>query len=146
MPPQLVHYQTEVEYRNHYEDKYCRSSIYTFDGFRIFFPKQQFDDAFFESANRLKRDKSVFSRRRAERMDWIGAALQDSTAELYAGWDRDKKMVNYNRRVTLVYGDYVVILNLNLKKSSAIFITAYIADAGTITKIRGGPKWEQKKV
>lgn len=79
-------------------------------------------------------------------MDWIGAALQDSTAELYAGWDRDKKMVNYNRRVTLVYGDYVVILNLNLKKSSAIFITAYIADAGTITKIRGGPKWEQKKV
>lgn len=119
---------------------------HTFDGFRVYFPKQQFDDAFFESANRIKRDKSLFSWKRAERIDWIGAALREKTAELYAGWDRDKKKINNKRRVTLVYGDYVVVLNVSLKKNKAIFITAYIADDDTLEKIRKNPPWKQERV
>ncbi len=70
MPPALVYYATEVEYRAHYERCYCRSVIHTFDGLQVYFPRQQFDDAFFESADRKARDKSVFSLERAAATRW----------------------------------------------------------------------------
>ncbi len=110
-------------------------------GSRVYFPKQQFDDAFYESPNRSARDKSIFSLKRAERIEWIGSSLQDKTAEIFAGWDREKKRIDQKRRVTLIYGNYVVALQVNLKKSSATFITAYVADAGTLAKIRLQPRW-----
>jgi hypothetical protein len=141
MPPALVHYATEAEYRAHYERCYCHAVIHTFDGLRVFFPKQQFDDAFFESANRKARDKSVFSLERAERIDWIRAAIEDPTAELYRGWDRDKKVIAYDRRITLVFGNYVVILQVYSKGNKATFITAYVASPDTIRKIRNNPRW-----
>lgn len=141
MPPPLVHYTTEKEYRDHYERCYCRAVINTFDGLRVYFPKQQFDDAFFESANRQAQDKSIFSMTRAERIDWIRAALADPQAELYQGWDRKKKVIARDRRITLVYGNYVVVLMVRGKPRSATFITAYVADPKTIQKIRSHPRW-----
>lgn len=142
MPPALVHYATETEYRQHYERCYCQAKLHTFDGMRVFFAKQQFEDAFFESRDRRARDKSQFSRDRAERIDWIAAAIAAPAAELYAGWDRDRKRYDRERRITLVWGDYVVVLKMNLKKKTAFFITAYVAEAGTVSKIRSGPRWE----
>lgn len=141
MPPELVNYITETEYRQHYESIYSRGIHHTFDGFRVFFSKQQFNDAFFESANRRARDKSIFSRQRAERIDWIGTALREATSELYAGWDRNKKQINKARRVCLVYGDYVVVLQVNRAKQTANFITVYIADQHMIASIRQNPRW-----
>lgn len=142
MPPALVHYSTEQEYRDHYERCYCDVKISTFDGLRVYFPKHQFDDAFFESANRRARDKSVFSLARAERIDWIRAALEDPKAELYQGWDRDRKVTDRDRRITLVYGNYVVVLLVRRKQNSATFITAYVAGASTLQKIRSSPRWQ----
>ena len=141
MPSALVHYAAEAEYRAHYERCYCRAVIHTFDGMRVYFPKRQFDDAFFESANRKARDKSVFSLKRAERIDWIRAAVEDPTAELYQGWDRDRKAIARGRRITLVFGNYVVVLRINSKRQSATFITAYVASPDTIRKIRSNPRW-----
>ena len=141
MPPNIVRHSTVDQYRLHYKSKYSQSVIYTFDGIRVYFPQQQFDDAFFESANRKKKDKSVFSWQRAERIDWIGAALVDRFAELYAGWDRNKKRIDNRRRIALVYGDYVVVLQIYAKKKSATFITAYIADSNTVAMIRKSPRW-----
>jgi hypothetical protein len=141
MPPALVHYSTEQEYRDYYERCYCGVKISTFDGLRVYFPKQQFDDAFFESANRRARDKSVFSLARAERIDWIRAALEDPKAELYQGWDRDRKVIDRDRRITVVYGNYVVVLLVRRNRNSATFITAYVAEANTIQKIRNSPRW-----
>ncbi len=141
MPPALVHYTTEAEYRAHYERCYCRSVIHTFDGLRVYFPRQQFDDAFFESAYRKARDKSVFSPARAERIDWIRAAIEDPAAELYQGWDRDRKVIAHGRRIALVFGNYVVILQVYNKRGSATFITAYVVGPDTIRKIRSNPRW-----
>ena len=141
MPPALVHYATEAEYRAHYERCYCRAVIHTFDGLRVYFSKQQFDDAFFESADRKARDKSVFAQERAERIDWIRAAVEDPTAELYQGWDRDKKAIARGRRISLVFGNYVVVLQMYGKRTSATFITAYLADPDKIRKIRSNPRW-----
>jgi len=141
MPPALVHYVTEAEYRAHYERCYCRAVIHTFDGMRVYFSKQQFDDAFFESANRKARDKSVFALERAERIDWIRAAVEDPTAELYQGWDRDRKVIVPGRRIALVFDNYVVVLQVYNERSAATFITAYVASSDTIRKIRGNPRW-----
>ena len=50
-------------------------------------------------------------------------------------------MIDRKRRVTVVYKDYVVVLQVNLRRAQAIFITAYIANAATIAKIRNNPHW-----
>lgn len=141
MPPALVRYATEAEYRAHYERCYCREVIHTFDGLRVYFPKQQFEDAFSESADRKARDKSSFALERAERINWIRAAVEDPTAELSQGWDRDKKVIAHGRRIALVFGNYVVVLQVYNKRTSATFITAYLAGPDTICKIRSGPRW-----
>lgn len=141
MPPRLVHYATEAEYRRHYQTHCCRSVVRTFDGIRVFFPQRQFEHAFFESAGRRARDKSVFSRKRAERIDWITAALQDSAADLFVGWDRNKTQEDPNRRVCLAFGNYVVVIRLKKGGHSATFITAFLADRSTVGKIRSNRRW-----
>jgi len=131
----------EAAYRAHYESVLCERTILTFDGLVVRFPKWQFDHAFFESFNRLKGDKSVFSLERAKRMDWIEPALKDPTAELYEGWERRKKAHTREARVCVAYGDYVVVIGLRNSTKPASFITAFPAEAATLSKIRLGPRW-----
>jgi len=139
--PEVVLYSSEAEYRKHYETIYCSAVIHTLDRLRVYFPKQQFDDAFFESASRRKKDKSIFSMERAKRIDWIKAGLQENAAELYVGWDRDRKCYSRRRRVCTVYGNYVIVLHMARNRPTATFITAYVADTPTLAKIRSGPRW-----
>jgi hypothetical protein len=137
--PALVVYAEESEYQHHFERMYCRGPVVTFDGIPIRFQKRNFPHAFFES-NRKKDD--TFSRKRAERIDWIKAALQDPESERYIGWDNKKKRHDGSRRVTVVMGNYVVVIGLNKQRNKGRFITAYVADSGrTIGKIRSGPQW-----
>ena len=145
--PPLVNYQTEVEYREHYESVYCRCGIVTFDGITVRFRKSQFQHAFYESSRRDGK-KETFSEFRAKRIDWIKAALQDPESERYQGWDRDSRCYTKKRRVTVVMGNYIVILDLTSDKAGE-FITAFV-DRGirtpgrprSIDQIRSSPKWE----
>ena len=145
MPPALVKYDSEHDYRQHYQHYYCNASVYTFDGLRVYFPRRQFDHAFYESADRRQADKSIFSRERAERIDWIAAALQEGVAELHEGWDNQQKISRPDRRVAIVYDDHVVIIQLKVNGGSATFITALVATEEALAKIRSSPKWMQKK-
>ncbi len=142
----LIQYGTEEEYRRHFEQVYCKGPIKTFDGIAVRFHKNMFDHCFFESSRR-DTNKDTFSIKRSERIDWIKKALQDPSSEKYVGWDRKKKRYNKKRRVTIVMGNYVVIIQLTGSRK-ANFITAYLADTGgrkgrpaTIDLIRSGPKW-----
>lgn len=138
--PPLVQYASEAEYQKHFERTYCRALIPTFDGITVRFRKDMFTHIFYESSNR-DGVKNVFSTKRAERIDWIKAVLQDSKADLYVGWDNKKKSYDTCRRVALVLGNYVVIIRL-LKDKKAVFVTAYLADSGrTLEMIKRGPKW-----
>lgn len=138
--PPLVEYETTDEYRAHYERIYCGGPITTFDSIEVRFRKNRFKHSFFESSKRDK-EKDVFSRQRAERIDWIKAALQDKSAELYVGWDKKHKRYDSKRRVTVIVKNYVVIIQLT-GPGKAQFITAYVADSeSTITLIRSSPKW-----
>jgi len=137
--PSLVVYSTEAEYRLHFERVYCQGPVFTFDGIPIRFQKRQFFHAFFESV-RAKDD--TFSRKRAERIDWIKVALQDPHSDRYVGWDSRRRRYDSSRRVAVVMGNYVVVVAFNRTKSSGRFITAFLADSGrTIRMIRRGPRW-----
>lgn len=135
--PPLVHYQTEQEYRSHFERVYCHGCIQTFDNIEVRFHKRQFDHCFFESVN-VKDD--TFSQLRAERVDWIKAVLEDPNAELRLGWDNEKKQPANDQRVAIVVGNYVVIIRL-FRPTKAEFVTAFVAGPRTIRQIRTNPLW-----
>jgi len=144
--PPLVHYDTQEEYPKHFEGIYCSGGIRTFDDILVRFRKSKFDHCFFESTKRDAR-KDQFSVKRAERLDWIKAALQDPDSERYVGWDKYKKRYDKSRRVAIVMKNYVVVIQLKGAKN-ADFVTAYVADTttsqgrvSTIEKIRKSPKW-----
>lgn len=139
----LLKLKNKEEYKKHFIDEYCKNPIITFDKISVKFYEDQFEHAFFESDNKKKRDKSIFSTERAERMDWIKEVLQSPKAELFIGWDRDKKRYNKNRRVSIINEDnYVVIIN-TIRDKQAKFITAYPASKTNAAKIRSAPKWEK---
>ena len=138
--PPLVQYETVDEYRVHYERVYCRQPITTFDGIAVRFRKSRFNNCFYESTRR-NQGKDTFCTQRAERINWIKAALQDPNAELYVGWNGKKKRYDQSHRVALVIGDYIVVIRLS-GKQNAQFVTAYVADSpSTIAKIKRSPKW-----
>jgi hypothetical protein len=52
----------------------------------VFFKKENFEHAFYESVNRKQKDKSLFSYKRANRIYWIKWVLENPNAELYKGF------------------------------------------------------------
>ena len=143
--PSLVIYATEFDYKIHYEETYCQTPIVCFDGICVRFRKEKFYHAFFESIMGGK--DNVFSHKRAERINWIQTALEDPNSERFWGWDSTKKRYDKKRRVTVVMGNYVVVISL-IGETNAEFVTAYLADTpskngkpSTIDKIRRSPKY-----
>lgn len=143
--PVLLQLATPAEYQAHYEAVYCAGPVVTFDGIAVRFRKDKFSHCFFESSRR-NGVKDVFSTKRAERIDWIKAALEDPHSERYEGWDKQRKRYDATRRVTLVMGEYVVVIALKGQRR-ADFVTAYVADTpsrpgrpSTVDLIRRGPR------
>ena len=138
--PNFVILSTPDEYKKYYVEKYCKKELQTFDGIKVRFYEEQFEHAFYESSNKVKRNKDVFSKARALRIDWIEYVLKNPNAELHIGWDRNKKRHNKDRRVAIISPeDYVVVIRLN-SNNTAKFITAYYAD-NSASKIRKMPFW-----
>lgn len=144
--PPLRKLNTEDDYRDYYERVYCSKPIITFDGIEVHFYPEKFDDAFFESKDRKKRDKSIFSINRASKIDWIKYTLENPKAEIFEGWDRDKKMPRSDRRVAILCPqNYVVIITI-LRGRKAKFITAYTVDnMASVLKIKSSKKIIPKK-
>lgn len=143
--PPLVRLNSEDEYRRWFLTKYCSGRpVVTHDGIPVKFREHHFQHAFYEAANRLRGDKSAFSIERAERIDWIEAALADSTAERYVGYDKRKKRAMPFRVVSVSNGNYVVIIEME-KKGCAAFVTAFCAGPRTLAQIRSNPEWSRKQ-
>lgn len=132
---------TETELRQSWSDTYCNAPIITFDGIAVKFFSNMFDHAFFESADHKKKDKSILSLNRCQKMLWIKDTLEDPTAQLKQGWDSKTKTYDNSRRVALVKENYVVIIIIYAEKK-ARFITAYqIDEEENIEKLKNGPNW-----
>jgi len=140
MPP-LKAFADAVECGKHYNQVYCAGPIPTFDSIMVRFDKRDFLHLFFESSKRDE-NKDTFSTRRAERIDWIKAALQDPDAELFQGYDNRTKTCKPDRRVCVVSGDYAVIIDVIDEKKAKI-ITAFVIDNPEVLKqIKSSPKWK----
>lgn len=127
------------EYHSIFEEIYCKEGITTFDGILVKFYSEMFEHAFYESANKLPGDKSLFSYNRAEKILWIKDTLEDPTAILKKGWLRKKKTYTNSRRVAIVKNNYVVIIEI-YRKNKARFITAFEA-YNSVGKIMKAPDW-----
>lgn len=141
MPPLLI-LADEAAYRLHFERTYCRGVITTHDGIRVYFRKEDFDHAFFESSGR-RGEKDILSSVRTERMDWIAAALADPTARCFQGWVKKTNTYDATRRVAVVMQDFVVVIAISRRKDGtlkATFVTCYRAN-NSIGKILTSPLW-----
>jgi len=79
---------------------------------------------FFESNDREKKDKSILSLNRLEKIYWIKDVLQDNTAILKKGWNNTDKEYYKDRRVAIVKGNYVVIIRFTALLKAKL-VTAY---------------------
>ncbi len=73
-------------------------------------------------------------------MMWIKDVLADKEAKMYVGYDNKSKSYSNSKRVSVVKGDYVVVIEL-YNETNARFITAFVAD-NSIDKIISGPEWK----
>jgi hypothetical protein len=145
--PPLLSYGTVAEYKRHYASRYQRREVHTFDGIRVYFKPQKFNHAFYENAGRKPGPKVAFSQERAQRMDWIQATLEHPDADIYVGWNKDQKQYEDDRRVSVVFGDFVVVIELSLNNKNELkgnFVTCYVAD-NSIDLIRASPNWDRDK-
>ena len=137
--PPFLEFETPEEYEKYFLDNYCKKPIDTFDGFTIWFKHTDFFHAFYESS--IITHKGEFSKDRASRMSWIKQVLTNKDCILKKGYDKEKKEFTDDRRVTVVFGDYVLIIGINRKKRKGFFITTFVANEETLDKIIRGPDW-----
>lgn len=131
---------TPAEMRKIWADEYCQKEIETFDGVMVKFYEDMFDHIFYESRDRIAKDKSDISLNRLEKMLWIKETLQDNTAILKKGWDTKEKKYYEDRRVAIVKGNYVVIIRFTgLLKAK--LVTAY--EKEDIENILNSPDFEK---
>jgi hypothetical protein len=134
------HQLSEEDLRKIWREEYCEQGIFTFDNVQVKFYEDMFEHAFFESADRVEKDKSVLSLNRLEKIHWIKETLQDKDAILKKGWDTKNKVYFEDRRVAIVKDNYVVIIRFTgLLKAK--FITAY--EKNDIENILKSPDFER---
>lgn len=146
LPPLLI-YASAGEYKRHYERQYQRGNIRTFDDIRVYFQPQKFGHAFYKNSLNKKGAKDEFAPERAQRMDWIRATLLHPEAKIYMGWNKEDKCYQEDRRVSVVYGEFVVVIELSINLKGELkgnFVTCYIADQ-SMDKIAGSPVWDKAK-
>lgn len=139
-PPPILHLTDEAAYEAHFVATLSSQHIATFDGLEVKFPRGAFNHAFFRSANRWAKDKSLFDIDRAQRMDWIAWALANPTCDLRQAWRSDQKKYDPTRRLCITPVDYCVWIQVPLNKSP-YFVTAFMPEPKIILKLKGSPVW-----
>ncbi|WP_299430298.1 hypothetical protein [uncultured Maribacter sp.] len=134
----------EIQLRQIWKEEYCDKTkpISTHDGIVVSFYEDMFDHCFFESFNKKEADKSILSLNRLEKMMWVKDTLEDATALMKQGWDKQKKRYDNNKRVNFVKDGYIVVISPNRARTKARFITAYeFQDDENKEKVKNSPDW-----
>lgn len=143
--PALLRLPDEASYRAHFEKHLVRGGpIMTHDGIAVRFHQSNFDHAFFRESRRGSGVKDTFDIPRAERMEWIRAALTDPNAEMYRRQmpDRRRPSRRTTRRVVVVpSAPYAVIIQVNRNAATANFVTSYVPGKPALSKMRSNPVW-----
>lgn len=115
---------SEIELRKIWLEEYCQNEIIIFDGVKVKFYEDMFDHIFYESKDRIEKDKSILSLNRLEKIFWNKEVLQDENAILKKVWNNKSKTFFEDRRVAIVKGNYVVIIRF-VGFLRAKLVTAY---------------------
>ncbi len=145
-PPLLV-LDSVKDYREYYERNYCRATIMTADGIRVYFKPQKFGHAFYRNSRGTKGAKDEFCPVRAQRMSWIKHTLEHPHAKLFMGWNKVNRCYEESRRVSVVFCDFVVVIEMSLSRAGELkanFVTCYEAD-NSIGAIKKSPPWDRDK-
>ncbi len=92
MPPDFVEYEDAQSYFEHYKSTYCRETITTTEGVRVYFKQDKFWHAFYEADPKTGRKKQTISEGRAKRINWIKAAIESASAEHYKGYHENQAL------------------------------------------------------
>ena len=144
MPPPLLHLADQAAYQQYFVGKYCAGPMLTHDGIPVYFKRQSFYHAFFETV--VYKD-DTFSPTRAERIDWIEATLKDLGGTRFQGWVAKTKTYDPTRRVELCYENFVVVLIMGLNKDGdlrAEFLTCYPVANKRLPKVQNAPAWDRE--
>ncbi len=134
---------SEIELRKIWLEEYCQNEIITFDGVKVKFYEDMFDHIFYESKDRIEKDKSILSLNRLEKIFWIKEVLKDENAILKKGWNNKSKIFFEDRRVAIVKGNYIVIIRfVGLLKAK--LVTAY--EKNEIDNILENPDFEKSEI
>lgn len=137
LPPPLQ-LESEEEYRQHYLDTLVNGDpVITPDGTRIEFFEDRWKHAFYQSSDKWKDDKDVFSWSRAKRMDWIRALLTDQTVDVF----KESGLRGYNRLFLYRSESYLVITK-EKRQGLDVFVTAYVCSSGKMNKILKLERWK----
>lgn len=134
---------SESDYLSYFIENFCNRLLYTKDGIRVFFRKNHFYHAFFETVNV---NKDTFSLDRARRMPDILPTLQSPFSDYRCGWDSKKKKHIATKRVAILKDSFVVVILLKQNKRTGHlqgeFITCYTATNWTHQRILTNPIWD----
>ena len=134
---------TEIELRKIWLEEDCQNEIITFDGVKVKFYEDMFDHVFFESRDRIEKDKSILSLNRLEKIYWIKEVLLDKNAILKKGWNSKSKTFFEDRRVAIVKGNYIVIIRF-IGLLRAKLVTAY--EKNDMENILENPDFEKSEM
>lgn len=144
--PPFLNLESQDAYLAYYVNNYCCGPLYTHEGTPVYFRRDRFFHAFFEST--LDSCKNEFSLNRATRMDWIRVALEDTSVVRYQGWDKKKKKYTPASMVVLTIGNFIIVLRMRLTENDVLqgdFVTCYWGDRRrTLDKIKQGPRWVER--
>lgn len=142
--PALLMLPDEAAYQAEYECQLCLGVVTTHDGIRVYFERHAFGHAFYVTPMGGG-TKGALCPDRSQRLTWIAPTLQTANADLYQGYDSKKKVYVPNRRVAVMWDNFVVVTQLTQRKDGALkgkFVTCYKAD-NSIGKIRTSPAWDE---
>lgn len=148
----LPEHFSEAQYRAYYERNFVKHPRYWHISeevkIPIYFHRDTFDHAFFESTKR-DGNKDLFSPLRAQRMSLIQEALTEWSNERYVGWDNKRKSIDITRCVCVRSNDnFIVVLRLGITQNGDIkgkFITCYVPDDSAWQKITSKDRWDYER-
>jgi hypothetical protein len=139
MSYQLLKLTEWESYKDHWLGNIANKvPIETHDGISVSFNKNDFWHFFFKEGDGPERDRFAWDR--GERMNWVKECIQDSNATLKFGWDNANKRTDFNRRVSVIQGNYIVVVRM-VAEYKARGVTAYPIDSSGLAKLLLQPDW-----
>ncbi len=138
MLPPLLELSSEQDYCEHYMNTLVNGeAVKSKDGITVVFLADQFNHAFSGYSSKWDKEKSIFDRERAKRMDWIAPVIQGVASESFC----DKYSARRPRRNYLSSANKYLVVTEPISGNREKFITAFPCSDKKAAEVRKRPRW-----